>query len=86
MNLKKAFAVMLVVLIAVTCVFAQSISEVKHGQYYGKTVVLHSNDVHGELEGYAKMAALRDQYLAMDAEVILVAFVFDEILADFIII
>ena len=72
MNLKKAFTVMLVVLIAVTCVFAQSISEVKHGQYYGKTVVLHSNDVHGELEGYAKMAALRDQYLAMDADVILV--------------
>ena len=72
MNLKKAFAVMLVVLIAVTCVFAQSISEVKHGEYYGKTVILHSNDDHGSLEGYAKMAALRDQYLAKDAEVILV--------------
>jgi len=69
---KKAIAVMLVLLAVMTCVFAQSIYEVKHGEMYGKTVVLHTNDVHGALEGYAKVAALRDKYLAMDAEVILV--------------
>ena len=69
---KKTFAVMLVLLVVMTCVFAQSIVEVKHGEMYGKTVVLHTNDVHGALEGYAKVAALRDQYLALDADVILV--------------
>ena len=63
---------MLVLLVVMTCVFAQSIVEVKHGEMYGKTVILHSNDVHGALESYAKMAALRDQYLALDADVILV--------------
>ena len=69
---KKAFAVMLVLLAVMTCVFAQSIVEVKHGEMYGKTVVLHSNDIHGALEGYAKMAALRAKYISLDADVIVV--------------
>ena len=72
MNLKKVFAVLLVVMLAMTCVFAQSIKEVTHGEYYGKTVILHSNDVHGAIEGYAKMAALKADYEAKDATVILV--------------
>ena len=63
---------MLVLLVVMTCVFAQSIVEVKHGEMYGKTVILHSNDVHGALESYAKIAALRDYYEALDADVILV--------------
>ena len=69
---KKTFAVMLVLLVVMTCVFAQSIVEVKHGEMYGKTVVLHSNDIHGALEGYAKMAALRAKYLSLEADVIVV--------------
>lgn len=36
----------------------------------GKTVVLHSNDVHGAITGYAYMAALAAEYEAMGAEVI----------------
>ena len=38
----------------------------------GKTVILHSNDVHGAVAGYAYMAALKAQYEAQGAEVILV--------------
>ena len=38
----------------------------------GKTVILHSNDVHGAVAGYAYMAALKTQYEAQGAEVILV--------------
>lgn len=38
----------------------------------GKTVILHSNDVHGAIEGYAKIAALKAEYEAKGAEVILV--------------
>lgn len=37
----------------------------------GKTVILHSNDVHGAIEGYAKIAALKADYEAAGAEVIL---------------
>lgn len=37
----------------------------------GKTVILHSNDVHGAIERYAYMAALRDEYKGKGAEVIL---------------
>ncbi|MBQ3668907.1 MAG: bifunctional metallophosphatase/5'-nucleotidase, partial [Clostridia bacterium] len=40
--------------------------------YTGKTVILHSNDVHGELEGYAYIAYLKQDYEAKGAEVILV--------------
>ena len=38
----------------------------------GKTVILHSNDVHGAVAGYAYMAVLKTQYEAQGAEVILV--------------
>ena len=38
----------------------------------GKTVILHSNDVHGNVEGYAYIAALKADYEAKGAEVILV--------------
>ena len=43
----------------------------KKGEYYGKTVILHSNDVHGEIMGYAYIAALRKDFLEKDANVIL---------------
>jgi 5'-nucleotidase len=38
----------------------------------GMTVILHSNDVHGALDGYAYMAALKKQYEAAGADVIVV--------------
>lgn len=69
---KKAFAVLLVALMVLTGAFAQSIVEVQHGEMYGKTVILHSNDVHGAVSGYSYMAALRDSFEAQEAEVVLV--------------
>ena len=38
----------------------------------GKTVILHTNDVHGAIEGYACITALKADYEAKGAEVILV--------------
>ena len=38
----------------------------------GKTVILHTNDVHGQVDLYAKVAALKKDYEAKGADVILV--------------
>ncbi|MCF0237363.1 MAG: hypothetical protein HUK24_02085, partial [Sphaerochaetaceae bacterium] len=48
---KKFFVVLLIALTVMTGLFAQSITEVTRGELYGKTVILHSNDVHGAVEG-----------------------------------
>ncbi|MBD5482203.1 MAG: LysM peptidoglycan-binding domain-containing protein [Lachnospiraceae bacterium] len=37
----------------------------------GKTVILHTNDAHGAIEGYAKVAALKAEYEAAGANVLL---------------
>jgi 2',3'-cyclic-nucleotide 2'-phosphodiesterase (5'-nucleotidase family) len=41
------------------------------GDYTGKTVILHTNDVHGSIQNYAKIVTLRDAYEERGAEVIL---------------
>ena len=41
------------------------------GEFEGKTVILHSNDVHGAITGYANMAALAADYEAKGAKVII---------------
>ena len=40
--------------------------------YEGKTVILHSNDVHGQIDGYAYIAGLRSEFEKRGAEVYLV--------------
>ena len=47
-------------------------AKIFRNDYSGKTVILHSNDVHGAIDGYAYMAALRDRFEAAGADVILV--------------
>ena len=44
----------------------------QHKPLAGKTVILHSNDVHGAITGYANIAALKAEYEAEGATVILV--------------
>lgn len=44
---------------------------VEPGELDGKTVILHSNDVHGAIAGYANMAALAAEYEAKGANVII---------------
>ncbi len=43
----------------------------EQGELDGKTVILHSNDVHGAISGYANMAGLAAEYEAKGAEVII---------------
>ena len=72
MKFKKIAAILLVLVIALTGVFAQSISEVYHGEYEGRTVILHSNDTHGALMGFSKMATLRKYFEHEGAAVLVV--------------
>ena len=41
------------------------------GSYAGKTFILHSNDVHGAIDGYAYMTGLRNQFLDRGASDVL---------------
>ena len=41
-------------------------------EYEGKTVILHSNDVHGAIMGYSYIAALRDEFKSKGADTLLV--------------
>ena len=49
-----------------------SIFNGKSDQYKGKTVILHTNDVHGQIDGYAYVAALEQDFVDAGAEVITV--------------
>ena len=48
------------------------IKEPPEKDYHGKTVILHSNDVNGAVEGYPRMAWLKSEFERLGAEVILV--------------
>ena len=51
---------------------AKTFDSVPAADYLGKVVILHSNDVHGAIDGYAKIAGLRTAYENMGAEVFVV--------------
>ncbi len=61
----------MVLSLSVTSFAADTDSEAK-AEMAGKTVILHTNDVHGAIEGYAYITALKADYEAKGAEVILV--------------
>ncbi|MDO4816416.1 MAG: 5'-nucleotidase C-terminal domain-containing protein [Bacillota bacterium] len=46
-------------------------TEAPAGELDGKTVILHTNDIHGAIEGYATIAALKAEFEAKGANVIL---------------
>ncbi len=62
-TLTRLTAILVILAFTVTAVFASDLS--------GKTVILHSNDVHGIISGYAYIAGLRSEFEAEGAEVIL---------------
>lgn len=69
MNKKKLLALLLSVVMTLgLAVPALAAGETPAGNE--KIVILHSNDVHGAVEGYAKMAALKAQYEAEGAYVL----------------
>ena len=69
--LSVLLAMAMVLSLSVTSFAADTDSEAK-AEMAGKTVILHTNDVHGVIEGYAYITALKADYEAKGAEVILV--------------
>ena len=80
-NIKKALALVLALVMTLSLGISTSadysvtaetkeLSEVA-ADLSGKTVILHSNDVHGQIDGYAYIAALRAEFEKRGAEVIL---------------
>ena len=51
----------------------QELQALLKGDFAGKTVILHSNDVHGALEGYAYITALKDIILSRGATDVILA-------------
>ncbi len=68
-NMKKLLALMLV-LAMVFALAVPAFADEETPSMEGKTVILHSNDVHGAIAGYANMAALAAEYEAQGAQVI----------------
>ena len=81
MKLKRLVAILVAALMALSMTSAlatkpqpdnQIIITVSTPQSFeGKTIILHSNDVHGQLDGYASIAGLAEFFRAKGAEVIL---------------
>lgn len=70
--MRKALALLLSVVMSLTLLVSTAWAEEKTGftlpeSLKGKTVVLHTNDVHGAIDKYAKVAALRDECYAKGA-------------------
>ena len=67
--LSVLLAMAMVLSLTVTSFAADTAADAK-AEMAGKTVILHTNDVHGAIEGYAYITALKADYEAKGAEVI----------------
>ena len=68
--MRKVLAVLLSVVMTLTLLVSSAWAD-EPKPLDGKTVILHTNDVHGSIELYAKVAAMKGDYEARGAQVIL---------------
>ena len=68
--MRKVLALLLSVVMTLTLLVSSAWAD-ESKPLDGKTVILHTNDVHGSIELYAKVAAMKDDYEAQGAQVIL---------------
>lgn len=71
--MRKALALLLSVVMSLSLLVSTAWAEDPVTQdLAGKTVILHTNDVHGAIQDYAKVAALKADYEKRGADVYLV--------------
>ena len=68
--MRKVLALLLSVVMTLTLLVSSAWAD-EPKPLDGKTVILHTNDVHGSIELYAKVAAMKGDYEAQGAQVIL---------------
>ena len=68
--MRKVLALLLSVVMTLTLLVSSAWAD-EPKPLDGKTVILHTNDVHGNIKEYAKVAAMKDDYKAKGAQVIL---------------
>lgn len=68
---KKVLSLLLAVVMTFSLAVTANAAEETAQDLDGDTVILHTNDVHGAISGYAKVAALKDAYEARGAYVLL---------------
>ncbi len=68
--MRKVLALLLSVVMTLTLLVSSAWAD-EPKPLNGKTVILHTNDVHGSIEPYAKVAAMKGDYEAQGAQVIL---------------
>ena len=68
--MRKVLALLLSVVMTLTLLVSSAWAD-EPNPLDGKTVILHTNDVHGNIKEYAKVAAMKDDYKAQGAQVIL---------------
>ena len=68
--MRKVLALLLSVVMTLTLLVSSAWAD-EPKPLDGKTVILHTNDVHGNIKEYAKVAAMKDDYDAQGAQVIL---------------
>lgn len=71
MKLRKCTSFLLAVVMLVSMCVTAGAQEPAAGEMDGCVVVMHTNDVHGAIDGYAKVAALKKSYEARGAYVLL---------------
>ena len=69
--MRKVLAMLMAVVMTLSLMVSTAWAEPAAQDLAGKTVILHTNDVHGAIDKYAKVAALKADYAARGAEVIL---------------
>ena len=69
--MRKVLALLLSVVMALSLTVSAAWADPVEQDLAGKTVILHTNDVHGDIAKYAKVAALKSELKARGADVIL---------------
>ena len=62
MKVRRGASFLLAVAMLVSLCVTAGAQEPAAGAMDGRVVVMHTNDVHGAIDGYAKVAALKESY------------------------
>ena len=72
MKLRKLISLLLAAVMLLGAVAFAEPAKIIATDYTGKTIILHTNDVHGAIDGYAYIPTLRDYFYSFGADDVIV--------------